>query len=253
MPLDAGDGDARGGRSGGTGRATLVPALRLPRPRRHALVRRAGGRPRLRRDRSHGRRSLAGTPRARPAHRLPHPRGGRRAEHGRHGGVGGGDAARAARRDRSVADLGRPRRAARSRPAPARAEGDPDRRGRAARSRARRRRDRRLESRRPPARRRRADRRRSCPRSSRPSTAGSRSTSTAASAAAPTWSRHSRSARAPFSPAARRSGVSRPTGRRERGACSSCSRRRSSSRSRSAAARRPRRSPRRTSRRIVGP
>ena len=38
--------------------------------------------------------------------------------------------------------------------------------------------------------------------------------STAASAAAPTWSRRSRSARAPCSPAARRSGVSPTVGRR---------------------------------------
>ena len=163
------------------------------------------------------------------------------------GRVGGGDAARAARRDRSVAHLGRPRRAARARPAARSSlKGIQTGEDAAARRRARRRRDRRLEPRRPPARRRRADRRRCCPRSSRRSPAGSRSTSTAASAAAPTWSRRWRSAPGPFSPAARRSGVSRPTGRRARGACSSCSATRSSSRSRSAAAPRPRRSPRRT-------
>ena len=71
--------------------------------------------------------------------------------------LGRRDAARAARRDRSLAHLGGPRRAARAGAAAARPQGDPDRGGRAARGRARRRRDRRLEPRRPPARRGRAD------------------------------------------------------------------------------------------------
>ena len=53
-------------------------------------------------------------------------------------------------------------------------------------------------------------------RSSRPSPAGSRCTWTAASGAAPTSSRRSRSARGPSSPAARRSGGSPATARRAR-------------------------------------
>ena len=157
MPLDDGHGDAGGSGGSRAGCPAVVPALRLPRPRHHTSAGRASRRARLRRDGVHGRCTAPRPARTRPAHRLPRAGGDDGAEPGRIRPVGRCDAARDARPDRLLADLGEPRRAALALAAAARPEGDPDRRGRGARLRARRRRDRRLEPRRPPARRRRAD------------------------------------------------------------------------------------------------
>ena len=63
--------DRRRGAAG----AALVPALLLPRPRRHPGADRRGGRVRLRGDRADRRRAARGPARARPAHRLRGPAG----------------------------------------------------------------------------------------------------------------------------------------------------------------------------------
>ena len=91
--------------------------------------------PRLRRDRAHGRRSPARAPRARPAHRVPHPRGRSscRAWPPMAGGWEGAtplELLGAIDPSLTWDDLAELRALV---AAPARAEGDPDRRGRAAR------------------------------------------------------------------------------------------------------------------------
>ena len=154
-PLDASRASPRGGgrrgarraRSGSssTGRATAGS--------RKALVA-AAAEAGLRCDRAHGRLPVAGRARARRARRLraagrpaaaEHPPASLRREN-----------FHAALREhrRRDAHLARPRVAALLRPLPARGQGDPDRRGRAAGRGARRRRSGRLEPRRPAARRR---------------------------------------------------------------------------------------------------
>ena len=223
------------------GRAALVPALRLPRPRRHARAVEQAVERGLRRDRAHGRRAAARPPRARPPHRLPRPGGDRRAELAARRRLGGGDAARAARRDRPDARPGTTSPScARSSPLPVVVKGIQTGEDAVLAVRARRRRDRRLEPRRPPARRRRAHRSSCCPRSSRRSPAGSRCyvdggirRGTDVVTALALGARAVLAGRAPlWGLAARRGG-------RARAACSSCSATRSSSRSHSAAAARP--------------
>src|SRR5438874_1591299 len=151
--LDVLDADARGDRGRCAGTTAVVPALRLPGPRRHARTPRRGRGRRLQRRRAHCRHAAPRAAGARPPNRLRGPAGDAAALRSRDNRGGPAEPRRPVRAARRLGLLARPRVDRERGAAARRAEGDRDRRGQEGRGRARRSRDRRLEPRRPPARR----------------------------------------------------------------------------------------------------